>query len=137
MVAIRQDPGPAIHTMNFPNKIRTKAEAKRLAAEIFPSASIALAALLAEKPDCLWPRQYLRHPTSDMLRAVFAWLLARDTQVYKRAQFGLFYSLAERLIDQVDANACAKTHEIYTESRDREARGRLTAGRMGGDGEGI
>ena len=123
--------------MNFPNKIRTKAEAKRLAAEIFPTAGIALAALRLAKPDCLWPRHYLRYPTSDMLRAVFAWLLARDTQVYKRARFDLFYSLAERLIDQVDANACAKTHEIYTESRDREARDRLTAGRVDGDGEGI
>lgn len=70
-----------------------------------------------------------------MLRAVFAWLLAPDTQVYKRARFDLFYSLAERLIDEVDANACAKTHELYTESRDREERGRLTAGRArsGGD----
>ena len=123
--------------MNFPNKIRTKAEAKRLAADIFPSASIALAALRLEKPDCLWPRHYLRYPTSDMLRAVFAWLFARDTQVYKRAQFDLFYSLADRLIDQVDANACARTQELYTESRDREERGRLTAGRVGGDGEGI
>jgi len=123
--------------MNFPNKIRTKAEAKRLAAEVIPGASSALAALLAEKPDCLWPRHYLRYPTSDILRAVFAWLLARDTQIYKRARFDLFYSLAERLIDQVDANACAKTHEFYTESRDREERGRLTTGRMGGDGEGI
>lgn len=57
--------------INFPKLTRTKTEAQRLAAEIFPGERVALSQL---KPDTTHPRYQLTHDTADTLRTLLFWL---------------------------------------------------------------
>ena len=123
--------------MNFPTYTRTKAEALNLAAAIFPDERTALDALRQAIPDCKHPRYHLTQTATDTLRAVFDWLFDDRTRIYKRARWHLFYSLAHRLIDQIDANARAKIIDLYAEDHARDWQRRVAAWTMTGDGAGI
>ena len=80
--------------MNLPDLTRTKAEAKKLAADLFPGDSVALARI---KPGTTFPRYHLTDSTTETLRAVFHWLYEHKPRIYKRARWHLFYDLAHRV----------------------------------------
>jgi nucleoside-diphosphate-sugar epimerase len=120
--------------MNFPVLTRTKAEAERLAAELFPGEAIALARL---KPDTTYPRYQLAHDMASTLHEIFRWLYEQKPRIYKRARWHLFYDLAHRLARQLDENGQAKTRDIYAETRNGEWQKHRAAQIMTGDGEGI
>ncbi len=120
--------------MNFPNYTRTKAEARQLAAEIFPGEQTALARM---KPGTNLPRYQLTHDTTETLRAVFYWLHEQKPKIYKRARWHLFYDLARRVVEQVDENAQAKVRDLYTADHADAWQRRQAAQTMTGEGEGI
>lgn len=120
--------------MNLPTLTRTKAEAERLAAEVFPGEAIALARL---KPGTTYPRYQLAHDMADTLHEVFRWLHEQKPRIYKRARWYLFYDLAHRLARQLDENGQAKIREIYAEARAEEWRKHCAPQTMTGDGDGI
>jgi hypothetical protein len=120
--------------MNLPTLTRTKAEAERLATELFPGVEIALARL---KPGTTHPRYQLAHDMAETLNEVFRWLHEQKPRIYKRARWYLFYDLAHRLARQLDENGQAKVSDIYAEARNEEWRRRCAAQSMTGDGEGI
>ena len=99
--------------MNLPSIVRTKAEALALAAEIIPTTADALYALRHARPVVTFPRYSLDFANADALRHVFEWLSAKQTRVYKRAQWHLFYTLANRFVREVDANGQAKVREVF------------------------
>ncbi len=119
---------------NLPSLTRTKTEAQRLAAELFPGDEIALARL---KPGTDCPRYQLTHDTADTLRAVLVWLHEERPRIYKRARWHLFYDLARRVADQLDENGQAKIREIYAEDRQAAWQKSRDAQIMRGDGMGI
>jgi hypothetical protein len=119
--------------MNFPAFTRTKAEALRLAADLFPGDSAALAKL---KPGTTHPRYQVTHDTADTLRAVFVWLHERP-RIYKRARWHLFYDLARRVADQLDENAQAKVRELCAKDYADTWQRARDAEIMTGDGQGI
>ena len=119
---------------DLPSLTRTKTEAQRLAAELFPGEKIALARL---KPGTAFPRYQLTHDTADTLQAVLFWLHEQKPRIYQRARWHLFYDLARRVADQLDANAQAKVSEIYAEDRQAVWQKSRDAQIMTGDGMGI
>lgn len=124
--------------MNFPAYTKTKTEAQRLAAELFPKADNAIGALPAGTH---LPRYQLQHTTADTLRAVFYWLHEQRPKIYKRARWHLFYDMAANVIAQIDDNAQAKVRELYNASDSRryfETIARKEAAELvTGDGQGI
>jgi len=120
--------------MTFPTFTRTKAEAQKLAAELFPGDRAALARL---KPDTTFPRYQVTHDTADKLRAVFYWLHEQKPRIYKRARWHLFYDLARRAADQLDENAQAKVRDLYAAARAEAWQKHQSAQTMTGDGHGI
>jgi hypothetical protein len=119
---------------NLPSLTRTKTEAQRLAAELFPGEDIALARL---KPGTAFPRYQLTHDTADTLRAILTWLHDEKPRIYKRARWHLFYDLARRAVEQIDENAQAKVRELYAEDRNVLWQKSRDAQIMSGDGMGI
>jgi hypothetical protein len=120
--------------MNLPNLTRTKAEAQKLATDLFPGENVAFARL---KPGTTFPRYHLTNDTAETLRAVFFWLYEHKPRIYKRARWHLFYDLAHRVTYQLDENAQAKVRELYAEDRAEAWRKTRAAQIMSGDGEGI
>ena len=101
------------YPVTFPAITRTKAEALALADEIMPTTQAALANLKRSRPDIEHPRYYLDFANADRLREVFEWLASKQTRVYKRAQWPLFYTLAQRIIREADENGQGKVRDIY------------------------
>jgi hypothetical protein len=123
--------------MNLPAYTRTKAEAQKLAADLFPDAKSALASLQAARPDCPHPRYQLTHDTTDMLRAVFYWLHEQKPKIYKRARWHLFYDLARRVVNQMDENGTGKIFDLQAADSAAAYDRKQAAQTMTGDGAGI
>jgi hypothetical protein len=87
------------------------------------------------KPGTTHPRYQLTHDTTETLRAVFTWLHEQKPRIYKRARWHLFYDLARRLVEQVDENAQATIHDLYTADHADAWQRRQAAQTMTGDGE--
>jgi hypothetical protein len=120
--------------MEFPALTRTKAEAQRFAAELFPGEETALARL---KPGTANPRYQLAQDMAERLREIFVWLHEQNPRIYKPARWHLFYDLAHRLARQLDENGQAKIRDLYAEARNEEWRKSRAAQIMTGDGMGI
>ena len=120
--------------MNFPTYTKTKAEAQRLAVELFPGERAALVRL---KPDPTFPRYQVTHDTADTLRTVFYWLHEQKPRIYKRARWHLFYDMARRVVEQIDENAQAKVRDLYANDRAEQWRRKQAAEIVTGDGHGI
>ena len=120
--------------MNFPTYTKTKAEAQRLAVELFPGERAALVRL---KPDTTFPRYQVTHDTADTLRTVFYWLHEQKPRIYKRARWHLFYDMARRVVEQIDENAQAKVRDLYANDRAEQWRRKQAAEIVTGDGHGI
>jgi hypothetical protein len=124
--------------MTLPTITKTKAEAIKLAADLFPTADKAIAAL---PPDTQLPRYTLNSRTSDTLREVLFWIHEQRPKIYKRARWHLFYDMARRVVEQIDENAQAKVRELYTQSDHRSFVARLekteAAETVTGNGQGI
>lgn len=120
--------------MNLPPLTRTKAEAQRLAAELFPGERAALGRL---KPGTTFPRYHLTQEAANSLREIFTWLHEQKPRIYKRARWHLFYELVRRLAEQLDENAQAKVRDLYAEEHAESWQKSRTAQTMTGDGMGI
>jgi hypothetical protein len=120
--------------MNFPAYTKTKAEAQRLAAELFPDEKTAIAKIA---PDVSHPRYHLTHTTADTLRTVFFWLHEQHPKIYKRARWHLFYDMAHRIAVLLDENAQAKVRDLYANDHAKQWQRKQAAEIVTGDGHGI
>jgi len=89
-----------------------------------PPHPVALAGVPQDAP-C--PLHRVEQQARDNARAVLQWLVAKDTRIYKRPRWHLFYALIDRLFRLMDDNHRA----------DREFSRRHAAILMTGDGAGI
>ena len=121
----------------FPTITRTKAEARALAAEIFPDEPAALAAYIRAHPDCKHPRYALAQDAAEKLRFIFDWLFDDHTRIYKRARWHLFYDLAHRLVYLLDENGSGKARDIHAEFRAADWQRLQASWLMTGNGDGI
>ena len=123
--------------MIFPTRIRTKAEALTLAAELFPNHPAALAEAKRTHPGDDFPFYWVEQQTRENLQALFEWLYADKTRIYKRPRWHLFYELAARLIRLANTNRDATQSHWDDQHARRKYERRQRAYIFTGDGEGI
>jgi hypothetical protein len=121
-------------TMQLPKYIRTKAEALALVNDLFPPHRQALATVPEEAQ---YQFYYVERQARDNLRAVLEWLFDKDTRVYKRPRWHLFYNLVDRLFRLMDDNNSAQRRYWSLELGRKEYERRQAAITMTGHGEGI
>jgi hypothetical protein len=122
---------------NLPTLTRTKAEAIRLAYELFPPADELVARIMREKPEIKLPTYHASYETADTLRVVFDWLFDKHTRVYKRARWHLFYSMATNAVAALEKVVTSRVIEMMIENRTPTSHHANAAAIMRGEGEGV
>lgn len=127
----------------IPEKIRTRAEAKDVAAALFPSWRIAKGTAEADWPDANFhPKFTIDREAGLAWDALLDWALDKRSRFYKRARYGFAEDLIGRfrkLLDdaQADWNNEYERTRFYQRAAEKTARRELETKNMSTDGGGI
>jgi hypothetical protein len=119
--------------MELPQRIRTKREALELLDQLFPEHGKAMLRCNGDS----YPYYTIDQATRDNLRDVFNWLMEKNTRIYKRPRWHLFYLMSQRVVELTKENHGATWRYHDRQHWDKEWKKKQAAWIMEGDGQGI